>query len=156
MKSVAEIRAARLRSQLDARNAPPVEEGTDEHCCGKCADESKKQGKKVCCATDKPKEESTFAQRVASALTDPIEEGKDKPVSKGPGGEHHTHAFVQRCVASITSKSPGMPTDQAFAICQVSKKKNPGAAKQKAKEGVPAGRVAGYEAALAKGRKERG
>jgi len=122
MKSVAEIRAARLRSQLDARNAPPVEEGTDEHCCGKCADESKKQGKKVCCATDKPKEESTFAQRVTSALTGPPDGAKGAPVSEGLGDGTRTEAFVQRCVASITGKSPGMPTEQALTICQVSKK----------------------------------
>lgn len=150
MKTVAEIRAERLRAQLDALK--PVAEAA---CCQGCADETKKQGKKVCCADEKESkktEDKSFAQRVASALTDPLGEATMSPVSAGPGGEHHTHAFVQRCVASITSKSPGMPTDKAFAICQVSKKKNPGAAKQKAKEGVPKGRVAGYEAALKRGR----
>jgi len=150
MKSVAEIRAERFRAQLESFNTPQVP--VDEACCGKCADETKKTGKKVCCADEK---QESFAQRVASALTSPIDEAKTAPVSKGPGGEHHTNAFVQRCVASITGQNPGMPTDRAFAICTVAKKKHPAAAKTKAKEGVPADRVKGFEAALDKGRKDR-
>jgi hypothetical protein len=117
MKSVAEIRAERLRSQLDDFNAP-VDEGDDGHCCGKCADESKKQGKKVCCADTKPTEESSFAQRVTAALTDPL----DEDVPCGPLGAVHADAFVARCVASITTKNPSMPEGKALGICQVGKR----------------------------------
>ena len=153
MKSAAEIRADRLRTQLVSfRHA---EEIKSEACCDCCADEAKKTGKKVSCAGEKkpsPKQEQSFAQKIASALTDPIEEGKPAAVSQGPGGEHHTHAFIQRCVAAISEKNPGMDTGRAFAICTASKQKHPAAAKAKAKEGVPSERVKGYEAALKRGR----
>jgi len=153
MKTAAEIRADQLRNQLVSFRR--VEETKGGHCCDCCAAESEKLGKKVSCAGEKkpsPKQEQTFAQKVTSALTDPIEEGKPPAVSKGPGGEHHTHAFIQRCVAAISEKNPGMETGRAFAICTTSKQKHPAAAKEKAKEGVPKDRVKGYETALKRGR----
>jgi hypothetical protein len=91
----------------------------------------------------------------ADRLRRALNEAKPKPVSRGPEGEHHTHAFVQRCVGSITSKNPDMDTSRAFAICQAQKKKSPEAAKEKAKEGVPAKRVGEFEKALEKGRAAR-
>jgi hypothetical protein len=44
---------------------------------------------------------------------------------------------------------------KAFAICTAAKKKHPGAARQKAKEGVPKERVREYETALKMGRESR-
>ncbi len=125
MKTIAEIRADRLARALE------------EACCAACGSAKKP----TCCAKEKDKD---------------VEEAeKPEAVSKGPGGEHHTHAFIQRCVASITQKQPDTDTSRAFAICTAQKKKSPGAAKEKAKEGVPKERVAGYEAALERGRQQR-
>jgi len=75
--------------------------------------------------------------------------------------ESHTHPFIKRCVAAMTgkdgSKDPHDPKalSSAFAICTASKKRHPDAAKEKAKEGVPAGRMKTYEKALSVARKAR-
>lgn len=79
---------------------------------------------------------------------------KPKPVSTGPGGEHHTSAFIQRCVAAMTAKGE-KDLSRAFAICTAAQKKHPEAAKEKAKEGVPKARVKQFEKALKLGREAR-
>jgi len=126
VKTIAEIKAARLQAALD------------ESCCGTCHKLSKEKGKKVCCGE-----------------SDDMEEVKPAPVSKGAGGEHHTSAFVQRCVAALHKKDPDQDTSAAFGICKSQEQKSPGAAKEKSKEGVSAGKVKDYESALKTGRQQR-
>lgn len=126
MSTLADLRAARLRAALD------------EACCDACGALKRDS----CCGAQYDLEDDNVAEA----------KKKKKPVSKGPGGEHHTHAFIQRCVAAITKDQPGMDTSRAFAICTSAKKKHPSAAKEKAKEGVKG--VKGYEKALKKGREE--
>lgn len=111
-----------------------------EACCGECGSMSKKLGKKVCCGGHKEEE---------------------KPVPKTEAAERHAHPFVKRCVAELTAKGgsrdPHKPAQlsSAFAICVASKKKHPGAAKEKAKEGVSEKKMTAYEKALAVARKAR-
>lgn len=85
---------------------------------------------------------------------------KPKPVSQGPAGKHHTSAFVQRCVAAMTSSGEvdaekKGDLGRAFAICTAAQKKHPRFAKEKAKEGVPEVRVKEFEKALEQGREAR-
>jgi len=111
-----------------------------EACCGECGSMSKQLGKKVCCGGHKEEE---------------------KPAPKTEAADRHTHPFIKRCVAAMTgkegSKDPHKPAQlsSAFAICVASKKKHPGAAKEKAKEGVPEKKMAAYEKALSVARKAR-
>jgi hypothetical protein len=86
----------------------------------------------------------------------------DETKTEAKGQEKHTHPFIKRCVAAMTSgksasrnaSDPGQ-LSSAFAICTASKKQHPGAAKEKAKEGVPEKRMGQYEKALSKGREAR-
>lgn len=93
-----------------------------------------------------------FLKRCFDAVTDPT-----PPATKTEAAEKHTHPFIKRCVAARAQKAGANPAalSRSFAICTAAKKAHPGAAKEKAKEGVPEKRMGQYEKALATARAAR-
>lgn len=130
-RPLAEIQADRLRAALA------------EACCDDCAQPKKA---KTCCSAKKAPEKVL-----------PVDQtGQDVEV-RAEAKESTTHPFIKRCVAAMTKDSDPDSADvsKAFAVCTAQMKRSPKAAKAKKKEGVPEGRMADYERALSKARKDR-